>query len=145
MKKIYNLTLLTIFSFLLVSCATTSQYVKFPKKEIDSSQSRIIVMRPSFFGSAIKFNIYQNDVLIGKLGPTSYISWDIPQREIRLKSSGENKEIMTINPSPGKIYYIKQEVKMGFVVARSSLIQISKEEGERMLKKLNKPKVNYIE
>ena len=63
MKKIYNLTLLTIFSCVMVSCATTSQYLKFPKKEIENSQSRVIVMRPSFFGSAIKFNIYQKNYL----------------------------------------------------------------------------------
>jgi len=142
-----NIKLLTLILIgsLLASCASTTQYVKFPDKQLDENFSRIYVLRPSSFGSAVKMSIYENDKLVGKLGPKSYLKWDITEEEIRLYSKSENKDILTIKPVLGKTYYIKQQVKMGIVIARTGLVEITEEEAKEKLKKLKKPKVKYIE
>ena len=145
MKKI---TLCLIISLILSSCASTLQYVKIASENsIQEETAKIYVLRPSSFGSAIQFRIYQDDKLIGKLGPKSYLVWTIkPEgKEIRIISKSENKVILTINPQPGKTYYIKQNVKLGFAIARTGLEFIDEKESTEILLKLKSPKLKSAE
>ncbi|WP_158276185.1 DUF2846 domain-containing protein [Brumimicrobium oceani] len=145
MKKLIFFTSLLL---LLTSCASTKQYVKFAGAQSNSeTKAQIYVLRPSSFGSAIKMNIYQDDKIIGKLGPNSYLSWDVDASigEFRIISVAENSDILTIKPVAGKTYYIKQKVKLGVVIARTELELIGKIEAEEMLRRLKKPKSNYAE
>lgn len=107
----------------------------------------IYVVRPSSFGSAIRFRIFQDEKLIGKLGPNSYLSWTVKPdgKDLTIVSKSENKDMVTINPQPGKTYFIKQEVKMGIAIARTGLKIIEEQEGKSILEKLKKPDVKYAE
>jgi hypothetical protein len=141
MKKfiLFSITIL-LFS----SCATTTQYVKFGDNKL-TDVARIYVVRPSLFGSAIKMPVYCNEKLIGRTGPQSYLSWEVKEGEVLLNSTGENSENFTINAKAGKSYYIKQVPKMGVVAARVSLELMGEEEGKRLVSKLKKPTVKYVE
>jgi len=107
----------------------------------------IYVLRPSSYGSAVKFRVYEGDSLIGRLGPKSYLAWNIkPEgKEVTIVSRSENKDTFIINPKAGKTYYIKQRVKMGFAFARTGLEQLDQAEGKKILRRLKKPKLNYAE
>lgn len=145
MKKLLPIIFL---SLLLGSCASTTQYVKFSGNETNNeSNAKIYVLRPSSYGSGIKMNVYQDEKLIGKLGPKSYLSWEVdPSKgDITVISKSENKDMLTISPNAGKTYYIKQKVKMGWVVARSGLEFIDTTEAMEILRKLKKPKMKYAE
>ena len=60
-------------------------------------------------------------------------------------SKSENKDILTINPQPGKTFYIKQKVEMNIVIARKALEIVDENEGKNILAKLKDPKLKYEE
>ncbi len=134
--------------FLFASCASTNQYVKQAhSKQQSENTATVYVVRTNNFGSAIKFKIYQDDKLVGKLGPKSYLAWnvDCSKGEFTVVSKSENKDMVRINPQPGKTYYIKQKVKAGVIIARSGLEFISEEEATEYLTQLKEPKMKYAE
>lgn len=134
--------------FLLASCASTNQYVKQAhSKQQEENTATIYVVRTNNFGSAIKFKIYQDDKLIGKLGPKSFLAWnvDCSKGAFSIFSKSENKDMVRINPQPGKTYYIKQKVKAGLVIARSGLEFITETEANQYLAQLKAPKMKYAE
>lgn len=141
MNKIYPTICLTL---LLSSCASTMQYVKYPDDEsINENKSKIYVIRSTIFGSAIKMKIYQDDQLIGKLGPKSFLSWEVdPSKgDMAIISKSENKDTLKISPKPGKTYYIKQKVKLGWVVARTGLEFLEENEAKKILSELKNPRI----
>jgi len=145
MKKIVPTLFLSI---MLTSCATTTQYVKYSGKQLNKeTNAKIYVIRPTNFAFGIKMRIYQDDKLIGKLGPKSFLSWEvIPEKgDVTIISKSENKDMLTISPKAGKTYYIKQKIKMGYAVARTGLEFIDENEAKEMLKKLKKPQMKYAE
>ena len=101
----------------------------------------IYVLRPSSFGTAIKFRIYQDDKLIGKLGPKSYLAWTVkPEgKELTIMSKSENKKMLSINPKAGNTYFIKQKVNMGIVILRTEIEFIDEDEGKEILRELKSP------
>jgi hypothetical protein len=141
-------SLIIVVSLILSSCASTFQYNKIAQPNSnDKEMATIYVLRPSSFGSAIKFGIYQDEKLIGKLGPKSYLAWTVKPdgKELTIMSKSENKDMLTINPQAGKTYYIKQKVKMGIAIARTGLEFIEENEGKEILRKLKAPKSKYTE
>lgn len=141
-------SLIVVVSLILSSCASTFQYNKIAQPNSnDKEMATIYVLRPSSFGSAIKFEIYQDEKLIGKLGPKSYLAWTLKLdgKELTIMSKSENKDMLTINPQAGKTYYIKQKVKMGIAIARTGLEFIEENEGKEILRKLKAPKSKYTE
>ncbi len=141
-------SLIVVVSLILSSCASTFQYNKIAQPNSnDEEMATICVLRPSSFGSAIKFGIYQDEKLIGKLGPKSYLAWTVKPdgKELTIMSKSENKDMLTINPQAGKTYYIKQKVKMGIAIARTGLEFIEENEGKEILRKLKAPKSKYTE
>ncbi len=84
------------------------QYVKYSGNELNQeTNAKINVIRSTNFGSAIKMKIYQDDKLIGKLGPKSYLSWEVDPSKgaITIISKSENKDMLIISPKVGKTYY----------------------------------------
>ena len=141
-------SLIVVVSLILSSCASTFQYNKIAQPNSnDKEMATIYVLRPSSFGSAIKFGIYQDEKLIGKLGPKSYLAWTVKPdgKELTIMSKSENKDMLTINPQAGKTYYIKQKVKLGIAIARTGLEFIEENEGKEILRKLKAPKSKYTE
>jgi hypothetical protein len=145
LKKIMQLLAL---SLILTSCASTLQYSKVAEANtVDPDKATIYVIRPTVFGSAIKFGIYQDDKLIGRLGPKSYLAWsvDADGNDISIVSKSENKDMLNINPQPGKTYYIRQKVRMGFAVARTAIEFMDESEAKEILEKIKPPKSKYSE
>ena len=141
-------SLIVVVSLILSSWANTFQYNKIAQPNSnDKEMATIYVLRPSSFGSAIKFGIYRDEKLIGKLGPKSYLAWTVKPdgKELTIMSKSENKDMLTINPQAGKTYYIKQKVKMGIAIARTGLEFIEENEGKEILRKLKAPKSKYTE
>jgi hypothetical protein len=137
-----------IIILLLSGCASTTQYVKFSSKDFNKeTNAKIYVMRPTEFGFSIKMRIFQDEKLIGKLGPKSYLSWEVNPEDgdIIIISKSENKDMLTISPKKGKTYYIKQKVKMGWAFARTGLEFLEEKEAIKILDDLKKPKMKYTE
>jgi hypothetical protein len=143
-----NLLPIICLTLILASCASTTQYVKYSGKELNQEKNaKIYVIRSTNFGSGIKMKIYQDDKLIGKLGPKSYLAWEVDPSEgdITIISKSENKDMLTISPKAGKTYYIKQKIKMGWAIARTGLEFLDENEAKEMLSNLKKPQMKYAE
>jgi len=146
MKK---LILLFVTFILLSSCAATHQYNKFAAKEenIPEGKARVYVLRTSALGSMVKFGVYQDsrENLIGKVGPKSYLSWDMEAGEHNILARAETERSVTINAIAGKTYYVKLIPTFGIAVARVKLELLSEIEGAELINELNKPNVDYIQ
>jgi len=141
-----KITFLAILFLTLFGCASTSQFVKYPRGEsLGSGTARIYVLRPSILGGGIKMKVYANDRIIGKTGPKSYLCWDVKVGEYTLKSVAENVDYFTINAKAGKTYFIVQKPKFGIVSYRASLQILEEKEGSDILSKLKHPHVKYAE
>jgi len=132
--------MIVVLLLLLSSCVSTIQYVDFPEGKLDENETRIYIFRPGIYGSIIQMKIYEDDQLVGRLGPKSYLKWDI-DRPIELTSTAENKHVKDIKLAPGKAHYFRQRVKLGWITARTKLERISVEEAKKYHKKLKKPRV----
>lgn len=149
MKK----TILLLTIFLLASCASTKQYVSFAHgKPIESGMGRIYVIKPSFYGSAIKIAIFCDDKLIGNATNGSYLAWDVVKGEHVIGNtqfahagvtlgSGAGEDLFKINVKDGETYYIKASLRFGGYDFKP----LDKTEGEKLIRGRKKPKLNYFE
>ncbi len=138
--------LLLVIGLIFNACATT-QFVNLAQKPPKEGTATIYVLRPTILASAVKVGIYQDDKPIGKLGPKSYLSWEVPGNgdAIEIMSRTENRKRVTITPLAGEVYYLEQTFGLGFTIARSQLTPINATEGEEILARLNEPKVAIVE
>lgn len=140
MKFLYFL-LLTV---LLSSCVTTTQYVELAANdEVAEDEARVVILRKSPLGTAIKANVFQDGTLVGKTGPRGYLAWSAPAngQPVEIISKTENRERLTIPFLPGQTYYIRQRVAFGWLIGRFKLRMVSPEEGKALMAKLKTPVV----
>ena len=149
MKK----SILLLAILFLSSCASTKQYAEFTHgKTIESGMGRIYVIKPSFYGSAIKIAVFCDDKLIGNATNGSYLAWDVEKGEHIIGNtqfahagatlgSGAGEDLFRINVKDGETYYIKASPRIGGYDFKP----LDKKEGERLIKGRKKPKQNYVE
>jgi len=144
MKKplLYLAVFLTVA--MVMRCASTKQFVPFPdqSKRIENPEmARIYVVRPTSFGSAILMDIKDGEKLIGKTGPKGYLCWEREPGETDIVGKAENTSTLPIILEKGLVYYIKQQVQMGIVVARNKLHLLTESEGKEEVAKCKPPAV----
>ena len=133
---------------LLNSCTRTIQYKQYANStNTDPELATIYVIRPGFIGTAVRFRIHDNESLVGKLGPMSYLAWHvIPNGQpLYIVSLAENKDMVVLHPEPGEKYYIRQKIRPGFAYARTKLELVDDENGLRMLQTLSFPHLKLPE
>lgn len=134
---------LLCFGFINFHCATTVQAFTIPEKEVQSTSTRIYVLRPSIVGPAIAATIYQNNLIVGRIGTKGYLSWDTQPGEILLQSGVEFIKVLA---QPGKTYYIKLQPNFSSFEKETlfKLKNIPEQEAIPLLKKLDPPKVKVV-
>lgn len=129
--------LVGLMGFLMMACASTKQYVAIPDQSmaVGADKARIYVLRPVSLGGAVPMKVSDGSTTIGVTGPKGALCWDREPGPADISSHAENVHHLKINAEKGMVYYLLQRVKMGFMIARTKLEQLSKEEGEATLKK----------
>ena len=152
MKQI-NLTTkgntLLVFTFLCFGlmnfhCAKTAQAFTIPEEEVQSTSTRIYVIRPySYVGSAVAAPVYQNNSIVGRIGTKGYLSWDTQPGDILLQSGAEFIKIIA---QPGKTYYFKLQPNLASFKKATlfKLRNIPIQEATELIKKLDPPKVKVV-
>lgn len=144
MKPILFLLLSILFS----SCVATTQYVEFAgDREVAPDSARVFIIRKSPFGTAVKANVFQDNILMGKTGARGYLSWAAPAdgQPVEIISKTENRERITIPFRAGETYYIRQRAAFGWLVGRFKLRLVGPEEGKKLVAKLKKPLVRVVD
>jgi len=146
MKKKYKLLL----TFLAVASIAFSQNTLEQKDSIAKSllpidgKAIVYLLRPSGFGTLVKMNLECDSVHIGSTKAFKYVYSILEPGTHTFLSKAENKKSLTITLESGKIYYIKQEVKMGVFFAETGLKLLDEGDGKKGLGKCSLSKDNVF-
>nr|WP_232099146.1 DUF2846 domain-containing protein [Aeromonas veronii] len=93
--------------------------------------ANLYIYRNETFGAAIKMPLLVDGSAVGDTVAHSYILKQVIPGSHTITSKSENDATLTLSTEAGKNYYVWQEVKMGLLMARSKLSQVSEEEGKQ--------------
>lgn len=98
-------------------------------------KATVYFIRNSGLGSLIRMTIECDGQKIGSTKPKQYVYTTLDPGEYTFASKGgENKATLGVRLEAGEVYYIKQQVKMGIVAARTGLELMNEEDGIKALK-----------
>ena len=84
-------------------------------------KSRIYVYRNENIGGAVTMNVLLDDHNMGQTVAKTYLVADVEPGKHKIVSIAENQDLLELTTLAGRIYYVWQEVKMGFMYARNQL------------------------
>ena len=127
MKKTSQALLFSVLAVLAFGCASTQQSVRIPNLGVpveDTTKARIYVIRPASIGGAVQMRVTDNDELVGRTGPQSFLVWERAAGDAVITSRAEKPCTVELRTEAGKVYYILQRVEMGVWFARCRLEEI---------------------
>jgi len=135
-----------VFLLLMTGCAGSSQYMAKAAKPEGPSPGKALVyfMRPSGFGFAVHFQIWENYRLIGLSQAKSFFAYECEPGKHLFIGRAENKRVVEADLEAGKTYYILTQVKMGGWKARMAFIPVTRGSEYWDQVELYKQKLNYI-
>ena len=124
-----NRTFLFILLFVLLTGCASSRMKPVAEAQapfvLAAGESQVIFMRPSYFGGAIQSSVFDvtddKDELIGIVSAGTKVRYVTHPGEHLFMVIGENADFMRAYLDPGKTYYARVTVRMGFMKARFSL------------------------
>lgn len=127
MKDLLRIGALIAF-ILIAGCAGESQYMRksTPPTSPPSDKALVYIMRPSGFGFAIHFQIYDRYQLIGLSQAKSYFAYVCDPGTHLFIGVAENKRGVEADLEAGKSYYIITGVHMGAWKARMSFVPVTR-------------------
>ena len=128
MKKFLGFAFLAILLFSM-GCAGSSPYMRPAEPIIGPSPDKVLVyfVRPSGFGFAINFQIWENYDLIGLSQAKSYFAYECDPGKHLFIGRAENKVAVEADLEAGKSYYILTEPRMGGWRARMAFIPVTRD------------------
>lgn len=70
----------------------------------------------------------------GETAEQTYFFWVVPPGDHRLASHGESPAALTLSTEAGKVYFVRQEIRLGAWEPRISLQLVDEEQGRRGLR-----------
>ena len=124
----YRLWFLLFISLFFTACAGSSQYMKPSETMLTPTNDKALVrvMRPSGFGFAINFNIWDGEKVIGNSVAKSQFDYLADPGKHLFIAIAENKSFAEADLEAGKTYYLVTQVKMGAWKARVGLVPVNK-------------------
>lgn len=108
-----------------------------PKPAV-ADKGLVYVVRPSNAGMAVRFNVFLDDKEpVSEMGynrGNQYIYFYVTPGQHVISSKAENWSDLTVSVKAGQVVYLKQEVDMGFVMARNTLVVLDDVEGRYLIK-----------
>jgi len=101
--------------------------------EAFAEEALVYVVRPSSLGTAVEIEVFVNEKFIGSTGGSRYLYTKLEPGRYVFRSEAENDSELVIKAEAGKIYYIEQDIGMGFLKARNELVLLNKLEGRAAL------------
>ena len=120
------------FAFVLVlilfvsGCGSSMMLKAKPMTVPENNDVVVTFFRPSVFGGAIKFGLWDNENFIGILTARSYVQYKTYPGEHLFIARGENWSYVKADLEPGKQYFILGKVFPGVWKARIGLDPVNK-------------------
>ena len=91
---------------------------------VSPGKSKIYVFRNEGFGAAVTMDVFIDGRPLGQTVAKTYLVTEVDPGPHRIMGKSENEDALDLTTAAGRIYYIWQEVKMGFMYARNKLQQV---------------------
>jgi hypothetical protein len=110
---------LLVLSTLLVGCAfTPSQMVRATAApQLDAGKALLTFLRPSNYGGAVSFGIWDSEQFLGELKGESSVSCLVSPGEHVFLAKAENWAVTKAQLAAGKRYYLLMRPRMGIMKA----------------------------
>lgn len=110
--------LLPVLSLFLVACATGPKYSDMAPgfDNLDKSQGRIYVYRPSSMGAAVRPNVKLNGEVIGEAISHGFFFVDRAPGEYTIMTSTEVDRSLSFTLEEGQTRYVRLSISIGFFV-----------------------------
>jgi len=79
--------------------------------------------------------------LVGSTGAHGFLCWEREPGNIVVSSKAENMSAIKVSVEAGKVNYVFQHVGIGVLTYRNRLEIVSEDEGKKVLKECNPPKL----
>jgi hypothetical protein len=113
-----------------VQMATSNEDAQAKNFTVNPQSAKLYIYRNEFMGQAIKMPVELDGKEIGKTISKSFLVATVAPGKHSLLSKAENDSSLEIDTEAGKNYYIWQEIKMGFLSARSKLQLVDAAQGQ---------------
>jgi len=130
-------SILAILASITLSACGTAKLAD-PAKDIEAKNFKskpdaavFYVYRNELMGAAVGMDVSVDGKKIGTTAANSYVYTEVPAGKHTVTGKAENESSLDINAELGHIYYVWQEVKMGFMYARNKLHQVGDDEGKK--------------
>lgn len=91
----------------------------------------VYVYRNESMGYSVHMDVSLDEVPYGQTVAKSFLVWEVRPGRHTIRSAAENDSTLTLSATPGRRYFVWQEVNMGLMYARSTLHEVSEDEGQR--------------
>jgi Protein of unknown function (DUF2846) len=112
---------------------------KLPKLP-DEGKAIVYMVRPSAMGGLVRFNVFLNDQEanseMGFTRASQYIYFSVPPGDHKIYSKAENWGELQVSAKAGDIIFIEQELGMGIIMARNTLVKLDEVPGKYHVKTL---------
>ena len=95
----------------------------------------VYILRPSKVAFVVKMGLKCDNVRIGGTKAGTYVYSVLEPGKHTFLSTSENQATLSVTLEGGKIYYIRQEVKMGLFFAETGLKLEDEQKGQKDLRK----------
>jgi hypothetical protein len=113
---------------MLSGCASSMMRPATPQAAPQASQALVTFLRPSYFGGAIQFGVWDSDRFVGILEAGSYIQLPVPPGEHLFLARAENWSYVQADLEAGRHYFIIAKVFPGIWRARVAYDPILRED-----------------
>lgn len=119
----------------------SSEEEDYLKKEFNApseNTSGLYIYRDMRMGSALKKEVFVNDQSLGKTAPMTFFYTEVAPGKHKVSTQSEfGLNHLELETEAGKNYFIRQYIKMGFLVGGSALKQVSEEKGRNGVLRCN--------
>jgi hypothetical protein len=98
---------------------------------VSPDKARIYLYRDQSFGFAFPMKVALGRHATARTLGQTYVVWEVEPGPYEVTSYAEDVSTVRLNTEPGKVYYVWQEVKIGFWKARSMLHEVDEDRGRK--------------
>lgn len=104
-----------------------------PMPDPPADKGLIFVLRPTMMGNGIQTKLAVDGDWKGVNRGNNYFYFTLDPGEHYFCSVAENHSLLTLKVEAGKTYFVQQHVAMGLVKARTSVSQMTDQEGQKKI------------
>ncbi len=131
-----KLSLAAIVVTTIVGCASVpmgdpTQDAALKTFQAPQNNAGVYIYRNESIGAGVTMDVEIDNVLIGETAAKTYLYKAVTPGKHTVTSKAENYDSIEIDVKSGTLTYIWQEVKMGFLYARTKLHLVDESEGKK--------------